>query len=56
MQLPKRKNIRLKNYDYSQNGAYFVTICTHNKECLFSNAGADFKFAPAFFVYYKLAC
>ena len=23
-----RKNIRLKNYDYSQDGAYFITICT----------------------------
>ena len=26
--LPRRKTIRLQNYDYSQNGAYFVTICT----------------------------
>jgi len=30
-----RRSIRLKGYDYSQNGAYFVTICTHNRECLF---------------------
>jgi len=30
--LPKRKDIRLKNYDYSSNGYYFVTICTNNKE------------------------
>lgn len=29
-----RKSIRLKNYDYNQNGAYFVTICTQEKECL----------------------
>ncbi|MCL4558950.1 MAG: transposase [Deltaproteobacteria bacterium] len=29
-----RKSIRLKDYDYSQAGAYFVTICTKNKECL----------------------
>jgi putative transposase len=29
-----RKSIRLKNYDYSQPGAYFVTICTNNRECL----------------------
>ena len=29
-ELPRRKNIRLKNYDYSQAGYYFVTICTHN--------------------------
>lgn len=30
-----RKSIRIKGYDYNQNGAYFVTICTHNKQCLF---------------------
>ena len=35
MELPKRKSIRLKGYDYSSNGAYFVTICTHNRACLF---------------------
>jgi len=29
---PKRKSIRLNHYDYSQNGAYFVTICTKDKE------------------------
>lgn len=34
-ELPQRKNTRLKNYDYSQNGYYFVTICTHNRLCLF---------------------
>lgn len=33
----KRKQIRLKNYDYSQSGLYFVTICTQNRECLFRN-------------------
>ena len=32
--LPERKKIRLKGYDYSQNGAYFITICTQNKECI----------------------
>lgn len=35
----ERKNIRLANYDYSQNGAYFVTICTQNRECLFEDSG-----------------
>lgn len=30
-----RKSIRLKNYDYSQMGAYFVTVCAHNRQCLF---------------------
>ncbi len=28
---------RLRNYDYGQNGAYFVTICTRNREHLFGN-------------------
>ena len=31
MDLPKRKPTRLKNYDYSTDGYYFITICTHNK-------------------------
>ncbi len=30
-----RRSIRLKGYDYSQTGAYFVTICSWKKECLF---------------------
>lgn len=30
----RRRSIRLKGYDYSQAGAYFVTICTKDKECL----------------------
>lgn len=29
-----RRSIRLRNYDYSSAGAYFVTICTWNHECL----------------------
>ena len=35
MDLPKRKAIRLPNYDYSSPGAYFVTICTQDKQNLF---------------------
>jgi len=30
-----RHSIRLKEYDYGQPGAYFVTVCTHHRECLF---------------------
>ena len=30
-----RRSIRLKGYDYSRAGLYFVTICCHNRECLF---------------------
>lgn len=35
--LPNRKSIRLKGYDYSQAGVYFVTICTQNRAHLFGN-------------------
>lgn len=42
MDLPKRKNIRLHDYNYSSNGAYFITICTKNKEnLLWKNVGAN---------------
>lgn len=30
--LPQRKSIRLKNYDYSSTGLYFITICTQDKQ------------------------
>ena len=30
-----RRSIRLQGYDYAQAGAYFVTICAQNWECLF---------------------
>lgn len=33
--LPNRKSIRLKGYDYTSAGLYFVTICTQNREHLF---------------------
>jgi putative transposase len=33
----RRRSIRLKGYDYSQAGAYFITICTLNRECLFGD-------------------
>jgi putative transposase len=32
-----RRSIRLKEYDYSQPGEYFLTICTNNHECIFGN-------------------
>ena len=31
----QRKQIRLRGYDYRNAGAYFVTICTHRRHCLF---------------------
>lgn len=32
-----RRSIRLKGYDYAQPGAYFVTICTQDRQCLFGD-------------------
>ncbi len=32
-----RRSIRLPDYDYGQPGAYFVTICTHDRVCLFGD-------------------
>ena len=30
-----RRSIRLQGYDYSRSGAYFVTLCAHERQCLF---------------------
>ena len=31
----RRRSLRLQGFDYSKEGAYFVTVCTRNRECLF---------------------
>lgn len=36
-----RRSIRLKNFDYTQPGAYFVTIVTHDRKCLFGDIEND---------------
>ena len=36
MDLPKRKLTRLKGYDYSAPGAYFITICTKDRKQILS--------------------
>jgi len=36
-----RRSIRLRNYDYSQAGAYFITLCTQKRECLFGAVVCD---------------
>ena len=33
----KRKQLRFKGFDYSESGAYYVTICTHHGVCLFGS-------------------
>lgn len=48
MDLPQRKPNRLKNYDYGQTGCYFVTLCTQNRQPLFSveSVGNDPRVVP----------
>ena len=36
-EMPKRKQIRIKEYDYSQPGYYFITICASEHKCLFGS-------------------
>jgi REP element-mobilizing transposase RayT len=33
---PNRKVIRLQQFDYSSLGAYFLTVCTHERKCILS--------------------
>ena len=40
-ELPRRKRLRLQNFDYSSSGAYFITICTKARKMLFAPVGAD---------------
>lgn len=42
---PHRRSIRLKGDDYAQLGAYFVTLCIHNHECLLG-AGGNAQMQP----------
>ena len=39
----RRKSNRLSGYDYSQNGAYFVTICTQNRSQLLGHFSAPLR-------------
>ena len=46
-QLPKHKRQRLVGYDYSQSGAYFVTLCTHNRQnLLWNHVGTGLRACP----------
>lgn len=47
MALPKRKPFRLATYDYSRNGAYFITICTYKRRELLSHITVGQGLAPA---------
>ena len=54
MDLPIRKSNRLKNYDYSTNGAYFVTICTDKRKNILSNIYVGQGLAPAVSLFIKI--
>lgn len=44
---PIRKNLRLKEYNYSDAGYYFVTLCLKDRKCLFGDfVGRDVPGAP----------
>ena len=36
-----RRSIRMRGYDYSLAGAYFVTVCTQDRLCLFGNVNNE---------------
>ncbi|UOO37521.1 transposase [Oscillospiraceae bacterium CM] len=40
MELQKRKKLRLPEHDYAQNGMYFITMCTKDRQNLFWDVGA----------------
>jgi len=47
-QIHRRRSIRLKNYDYSGKGAYFVTLCVQERICLYGEVvGGDMVLNPA---------
>lgn len=39
--LHHRRSVRLRHYNYTNAGAYFVTICVQNRECLFGDVVDD---------------
>ena len=39
-ELPKRKVIRIEDYDYSTPGAYFITVCISDRKPILWNVGA----------------
>ena len=41
MELKNRKRTRLKEYDYSSDGAYFITVCSKDRKPMFSRVVGD---------------
>ena len=55
MNLPQRKATRLKDYDYGTWGAYFITICTKNRNKILSNIVGEGFPLPQLTPYGKIA-
>ena len=44
----RRHSIRLRGFDYAQDGAYFVTVCVRNRECLLGQVtGGEMRLSEA---------
>ena len=54
-ELPKRKSTRLKEFDYSKTGAYFLTICTQNRKNILSMIVGEGSPLPRLSPYGKIA-
>ncbi|MBE6606981.1 MAG: transposase [Ruminococcaceae bacterium] len=53
-ELPNRKVIRLKNFDYSRRGAYFITICTKDRRNILSTVVGEGSPLPRLSCYGKI--
>ena len=53
--LPKRKSPRLKSFDYSTTGAYFITICTQNRKSILSTIVGEGSPLPKLSCYGEIA-
>lgn len=56
MEYPRRKKNRLKGFNYSYNGAYFITICTQNRECVLSEINVGDGFPVPRLTQYGVIC
>ena len=45
MNLPTRKKLRIKDYNYKSENIYFITICSKNQECIFCNIDGGLNWA-----------
>ena len=48
MEYPQRKRNRLQDFDYSCPRAYFITLCTENKQCLLGSVAGASDVCPAY--------